>query len=120
MKKLLWAVFAVLLSLSAPSWAQVATNSLVGSYTYKGVNPDGSTYDGTVVLKPDASGGLEVRYDDSVGIGMVKGNVLAIGMIYEKRSVVMWMDIQPDGSLKGTWMQRTEPGMGTETWKKKK
>ncbi len=61
-----------------------------------------------------------MRYDDSVGVGMVKDNVLAVGMVYEKRSAVMWIDIQSDGSLKGTWIQRTEPCMGTETWKKRK
>lgn len=120
MKKLLWVAFISLLSLSAPSWAQLVSANLAGSYTYKGINPDGSTYDGALVLKADASGGVEVRYEDSVGIGMIKGNVLAVGMVYEKRSVVMWMDIQPDGTLKGTWIQRTEPGAGTETWKKKK
>lgn len=120
MKKLLLIVFMALLSLSAPSWAQTAVANITGSYTYKGVNPDGSTYDGTLVVKPDTSGGVEVRYDDSVGVGMIKGNVLVIGMVYEKRSIVMWMDILPDGSLKGTWLQRTEPGAGSETWKKKK
>lgn len=120
MKKLLWVVLAALLSISAPSWAQSYNASILGTYAVTGVNADGSTYGGDVILKPDASGGLEVRYDDSVGVGMVKGNVLAVGMVYEKRSVVMWFDIQPDGTLKGIWIQRTEPGMGTETWKKRK
>lgn len=120
MNKLIFAALAVLLSCAAPSWAQSYNPTLLGTYAVAGVNPDGSTYGGDVILKADKSGGLEVRYDDSVGVGMVKGNVLAVGMVYEKRSVVMWMDIQPDGTLKGSWIQRTEPGMGSETWKKRK
>ena len=102
------------------AWAQVTSADIVGNYKIvKGVNPDGSEYDGTVKISPDASGGVTVRWDDgSVGLGMIEGNKLYIGMVYEKRSVVMSMDIKPGGLITGKWIQRTEAGNGIEHWKK--
>ena len=88
-------LFGLALSTACVSvaWAQVTSADIVGNYTIvKGVNPDGSTYDGTVKISPDASGGVTIRWDDgSVGLGMIEGNKLYVGMVYEKRSVVMAM-----------------------------
>lgn len=120
MKNLIFAALVALLATSTPSWAEITSANIVGTYSIKGINQDASTYDGNVTVKPDASGGVEVRWEDSVGVGMIKGNMLVVGMVYEKRSVVMVMDILPDGTLKGSWIQRGEPGTGSETWKRKK
>jgi len=107
--------------LAVPALAQISTADIAGRYTIvKGLNPDGSTYDGTVTISPDASGGVTVRWDDgSVGLGLIEGNRLYVGMVYEKRAVVMSMAINPDRTISGKWIQRTEPGSGSETWKKR-
>lgn len=120
MKKLLVATALVLGSFAAPVWAQATSADIVGRYVItKGVNMDGSTYDGTVQITPDASGGVSVRWDDgSVGLGLIEGNKLYVGMVYEKRSVVMSMTINADKTISGKWIQRTQPGTGLETWKK--
>lgn len=111
--------FAALLAV--PALAQISTADIAGRYTIvKGLNPDGSTYDGTVTISPDASGGVTVRWDDgSVGLGLIEGNRLYVGMVYEKRAVVMSMAINPDRTISGKWIQRTEPGSGSETWQKR-
>lgn len=113
------ATVATVLALTTPAMAQVTSADIVGTYNIvKGLNPDGSSYDGTVTLSPDASGGVTVRYDDgSTGIGMIEGNRLFVGMVYEKRAVVMAMTIEK-GTLTGKWIQRTTAGNGIEVWKK--
>lgn len=119
MKRILMAWLLGLFMLS-PAWA-LSSAELVGKYDIvKGINPDGSTYDGSVVVKADVSGGVSVTWDDgSVGVGMIDGNKLVIGMVFEKRSVVMTMDVGKDGTLNGKWIQRTTTGSGVEIWKKK-
>lgn len=121
MKKLLMAGALALLVTAQGAWAQVTASEIAGKYTItKGVNLDGSEYDGTVTLQPDASGGVTVRWDDgSIGLGMIEGNRLYVGMVFEKRSVVMSMTINPDKTITGKWIQRTEAGTGVEHWKKR-
>lgn len=100
--------------------AQVTSADIVGRYTIiRGVDQDGATYNGTVQITPDASGGVTVRWDDgSVGLGMIEGSKLYVGMVYEKRAIVMSMDINPGGLITGKYIQRTYPGNGIEHWKK--
>lgn len=121
MKKLMLACTLFLLTALSPAFAQVVSAEIVGKYNIvKGVNPDGSEYDGQVTIKPDASGGVTIVWDDgSIGLGMIEGNRLYVGMVYEKRSVVMSMTINKDGSINGKWIQRTEAGTGIENWKKR-
>lgn len=101
------------------AWAQFTSADIVGNYIVKGTDLDGSAYDGTVKITPDASGGVTIRWDDgSVGLGMIEGSKLYVGMVYEKRAIVMSMDIKPGGLISGKWIQRTAAGNGLEQWKK--
>lgn len=116
------ALAGVLLVASAvPALAQVDPKSLLGTYAITGTNQDGSKYEAgsTVTVTMDVSGGLAVKYDGIIGIGMVQGNTLAIAAVVEKLNTITMMTINGDGTLKGTWYQRTQKGMGTEEWKKK-
>ncbi len=101
------------------AWAQFTSADIVGNYLVKGTDIDGTSYDGTVKITPDASGGVTIRWDDgSVGLGMIEGSKLYVGMVYEKKSIVMSMDIKPGGLISGKWIQRTYAGNGLEQWKK--
>jgi hypothetical protein len=113
----------IVAGLSTSAFAQTAAN-LVGTYSYNGTNTDGEAYgdDGTLVISTEKSGAYGVRWDDGdyVGVGQVTGNVFAVAAVADGKNTVMLMTINPDGSLKGPWWRRQDPGTkGTEIWKKK-
>jgi hypothetical protein len=67
------------------------------------------------------SGALELDWDNgkNFGIGQVIGNVLAVSSLNKGRTMILIMQLNPDGSLSGKWSRRTDRGYkGTETWKK--
>jgi hypothetical protein len=96
---------------------------LVGSYAVSGTDPDGRPYAGAgivdVALAP--SGALELDWDNGkqVGVARMIGDVLVVACSIKGRTAILTMTINPDGSLSGTWLRRTDRGQkGTETWKK--
>jgi hypothetical protein len=96
---------------------------LIGTYRVTGTETDGKAYQGEgivdVTLAP--SGSLELSWDDGrqVGVGRVIGNTLLVSHLTNGRSAIMVMNINPDGTLSGTWARRTDRGYrGTETWRK--
>ncbi|CAK0763475.1 Bulb-type lectin domain-containing protein [Azospirillaceae bacterium] len=113
--------FVLALAFVVPSFAQ--TTNLYGTYAVTGVSNDGKPYEseGVVSVSADPSGALLVNWDNGeyIGIGQVSGNMLAIAVVVEKRNAVQLMTINPDGSLSGSWWRRTEPGVGSENWKRK-
>lgn len=109
--------------LVAPAFAQDAAK-VVGTYTYKGTDTDGSAYSesGKVVVKNAPSGAVEITWDDGayLGVGQVTGNVLAIASVADGKNSIMLLTINPDGSLSGPWWRRADKGgKGTEVWTKK-
>jgi hypothetical protein len=97
---------------------------LIGSYAVTGTDPDGKPYDGdqTLAIALAPSGALEIEWDGgrSVGIGQISGDVLAVASWAGGRTVILTMTINPDGSLSGSWLRRTDPRQkGTETWIKR-
>jgi hypothetical protein len=100
-----------------------AKPGLIGSYVVTGTDSDGRPYAGPgivdVSLAP--SGALELEWDNGkqVGVGEVIGNVLTIASLAKGRTAILMMNINPDGSLSGKWLRRTDRGYkGGETWKK--
>ena len=96
---------------------------LVGSYVVTGNDPDGKPYSGAGVLDISLapSGALELDWDNGrlVGVGQLIGNVLAVAYSIKGRTVISIMNVNPDGSLSGKWLRRTDRGSkGTETWTK--
>jgi hypothetical protein len=97
---------------------------LIGSYVVTGTDPSGEPYVGgggvlDIALAP--SGALELvwNYGKNVGVGQVIGNVLAVASSTKGRTVILMMNINPDGSLSGKSSRRTDRGSkGTETWKR--
>jgi hypothetical protein len=96
---------------------------LIGSYVVTGTDPGGDPYVGAGVLDIAlaASGALELVWDygKNVGVGQVVGNVLAVASSTRGRTVILMMNINPDGSLSGKSSRRTDRGSkGTEAWKR--
>lgn len=97
---------------------------LIGSYVVSGTDPSGEPYVGgggvlDIALAP--SGALELvwNYGKNVGVGQVIGNVLAVASSTKGRTVILMMNINPDGSLSGKSSRRTDRGSkGTEAWKR--
>jgi hypothetical protein len=100
-----------------------AKATLVGSYTVIGTDVDGTSYTGshTLDISLAPSGALELEWDNGkqVGVGQVIGDVLAVACLSKGRTMILTMNINPDGSLSGKWSRRTDRGtQGTETWTK--
>ena len=98
--------------------------SLIGSYEVTGTDSDGKPYGNATILDVALapSGALELEWDNGkqVGVGQVIGNALAVACSTKGRTVILVMNINPDGSLSGNWLRRTDLGYkGTETWNKK-
>jgi hypothetical protein len=94
---------------------------LVGSYAVSGTDSDGRPYAGSgivdIALAP--SGAFELDWDNGkqVGVARVIGDVLVVACSVKGRTAILTMTINPDGSLSGTWLRRTDRGQrGTETW----
>jgi hypothetical protein len=97
--------------------------SLIGSYEVSGTEPDGTPYGTSEILDVamTPSGALELSWDSgrSVGIGQLIGNVLAVASVVRGRTAILIMNINPDGSLTGRSLRRTDRGQkGTEIWKR--
>src|SRR5262245_4552568 len=100
-----------------------AKPALIGSYAVTGTDPDGKPYASTgivdIALAP--SGALELEWDNGkyVGVGQVIGNTLAVACSIKGRTVILIMNVNPDGTLSGKWLRRADRGSkGTETWKR--
>jgi hypothetical protein len=98
--------------------------SLIGSYEVNGTDPDGTPYVAPrildIALTP--SGALELEWDNgkNVGVGQIIGNTLAVASFSRGRMVLLIMTINPDGSLTGKSLRRTDRGQrGTEVWMRK-
>jgi hypothetical protein len=97
--------------------------SLVGSYAVAGTDVDGTSYTGSHKLDtrwrhPAPSNWIGTTVS-RFGVGQVIGDVLAVACLSKGRTVILTMNINPDGSLSDKWSRRTDRGsQGTETWTK--
>jgi hypothetical protein len=115
--------YAALQTADTKKLLEEAKPALIGSYAVSGTDPDGKPYAGTgivdIALAP--SGALELEWDNGkyVGVGQVIGNSLAVACSIKGRTVILIMNVNPDGSLSGKWLRRADRGSkGTETWKR--
>ena len=97
---------------------------LVGSYEVNGTDVEGKPYSGSSILDISLapSGALELNWDNGriVGVGqLVDDGIVAVAYLVNGRSVISVMNVNPDGSLSGKWLRRSDRGTkGTEAWKK--
>jgi hypothetical protein len=87
-----------------------------GFYELEGLNPDGTPYRGVFALEnaPGASWYAVWQVGDArlLGLGLIRGGVLAVSFVVEGRPGVATYEVEDDGRLRGTWS--TGGGMGTE------
>ncbi|WP_128080110.1 hypothetical protein [Roseicella frigidaeris] len=109
---LLVAALALGLGLAAPASAQIRE----GTYAVEGTNPDGSTYDGQLLLRAGPAGSWlanwRVGREQIIGLGLINGGVLAISFVIDGRPGVSVFEVDADGKLRGHWT--TGGGLGTE------
>jgi hypothetical protein len=103
--------------------AEVVKLRLIGSYAVTGTDADGKPYlvNHTLGIALAPSGALELDWDNgkNLGVGEVIGDTLAVATWTNGRTVILTMQINPDGSLTGKWLRRTDYGAkGTEIWNK--
>ena len=123
MKKLL-IIFVLLMSAGIAVHSFAQTN-IAGTYWVKGTNPGGKgAYQGiaTVIKSGDS---YRIHWEVGTiydGVGKLNGGVLTVEWGNTKENVgTVTYNLQPDGSLKGTWFTARNPtDLGTETLTPKK
>ncbi|MBL6455689.1 hypothetical protein JMJ55_10165 [Belnapia sp. T6] len=109
------ALAAGLLLLAPAAFAQLRP----GSYAIEGINPDGTTYEGSFELREGPNGAWIGRWlvgnAQILGLGLIQSGMLALGFSADGRPGVAIYGVEPDGSLRGSWT--SGGGMGTEVLK---
>jgi hypothetical protein len=93
-------------------------SGVAGDYNLTGKNPNGSSYKGTLSIKPKAGGYAFVWSNNSSGFGVKQGNTLSVG-IGGSRCAFVAYEIKPDGMLDGVWGGYGSDRTGTEKATKK-
>lgn len=110
---ILAALFAAALAL--PGAARAQQN---GIYNVTGTNPDGSTYEGIIMLQQ--VGIISWRATWSLqgerieGIGMASTNIFSVTYQLGERTGMGIYTVNPDGSMFGQWTVLGSSGIGTE------
>lgn len=117
MRKLVLATAAFVLSSLAAAWADPA-----GTYTVKGTELDGSTYEGTLEIEKNGDVyALAYSFADGTeqeGSAIGDDNFLAYGYGDDEELGVGLMTGK-DGNWQGVWTHLGANKMSTETWTRK-
>jgi len=100
------AAIATVLHVFAPAVCSAQDIALDGVYRSEGVNPDGTKYRGTVEIAKDDQTYLVrwlARQVTSIGIGIVKGDVLAVSYYTGTNIGVALYRIEKGPRLTGEW-----------------
>ena len=107
----------------ATSIASVAlAQSVGGTYTVAGTNPNGSTYSGTAQITPSGSS-CNITWETgttSKGVCMLANKAFAAFYQLGSDYGLVVYELQPDGSLKGYWTIADKEGVGGEILTPKK
>ena len=100
------------------AWCGSASAQMIGGkYTVRGTNVDGSPYGGTAEITPSSNSTCRMVWQTGLvsrGICMIaKGTLAASYRLGNSYGLVIY-ELQPDGSLKGSWTIADQPGAGTE------
>lgn len=115
MKKFL---FAALLAVSAAAPAAAQTVN-AGTYTVKGTNLDGSSYEGTatITLASETTCVIEWKTGGttSQGVCMLHEDAFAAAYMLQDQIGLIVYKVKGDGVLEGSWTLTGKDGSGTET-----
>jgi hypothetical protein len=98
--------------------AAASAQSVGGTYTVAGKNPDGSPYGGTAIIKPSGSACViawRTGPTTSEGICMLAGKSFAAAYKLGSDVGLVVYELLPDGALRGIWTIADKQGVGTET-----
>lgn len=95
--------------------------AILGSYSMRGTNPDdiGGSYMGTVTIRDNGSGGLQVTQLIQGDSWFGDANIDSEGrlhVVFEASNVEGTWTLLEDGQFKGTWNERGRSGGGVEVW----
>ena len=88
-----------------------------GRYQVHGTNFNGSPYSGTADVTASSNSTCRIEWETgshSKGFCMVAGSSMAAAYKLNGSVGLVLYQLQPDGSLKGTWTLADTPGSGTE------
>jgi hypothetical protein len=96
-----------------------------GSYTCKGTNPDGSSYDATAVISNGSDGSYSIKWAlgsnkyEGVGVLNKKGDTLG-GLFWglEDKSIGVLVYQMDGNSLQGSWLMKDASKPGSEVCNK--
>lgn len=108
------ALLALLLALPGAARAQQT-----GIYDLTGTNPDGTAYEGSVMLQQVGIVSWRVVWSISgeriEGVGMSSGNIFSVTYALAQRTGLGIFTVNPDGTMYGQWTVLGSTGIGTET-----
>jgi hypothetical protein len=103
----------------AASVATAAAQGLGGTYRASGKNFDGSSYSGTaeIIVTSDTTCRInwKIGSDTWRGICMRNGSVFAASYRLGNAVGLVIYEINPNGTLEGTWTIAEKSGVGSET-----
>jgi hypothetical protein len=118
-------VLLLLAGLPTLAWA-LEPRDLVGKYTCKGENPDGSKYEHPLEITVENGNTLKVIYQSNrpdIGLGSLEGKTLKVrfqGVKKTDRKGTAEYELQANGVLKGWWHDKGEKKMPERLIPKKK
>jgi hypothetical protein len=103
----------------AASVATASAEGLGGTYRVSGKNFNGSNYSGTAEIVATSDTTCRIRWvtggTTSQGICMRSGSVFAASYRLGNSVGLVIYEINPNGTLEGTWTIADKSGVGTET-----
>ena len=111
-------IFLAAAVLTAGFATAASAQSVGGKYDVHGTNFDGSPYAGTAVINRSSDSTCRIHWQTgstSDGICMLAGKSFAAAYALGKNVGLVVYELQPDGSLKGSWTIADQSGSGTET-----
>jgi hypothetical protein len=97
--------------------ATASAGGVGGHYKVEGTNADGSPYRGVAEIVATGGPTCRIKWDtgsESSGICMRSGNSFSAAYQLGDHVGLVIYEIQPDGSMRGTWTVADSPGVGTE------
>jgi hypothetical protein len=117
MRHLLTMLLAGLFLAALPGVAQAQRS---GHYAVQGSDAAGSTYTGSVELRPTGPETWRITWriaNETInGTGIAANGMLAVGYIHGRDMGVAIYKVMPDGSLAGRWTTGRNGGAASELW----
>ncbi|MFO1160944.1 MAG: hypothetical protein U1E60_19040 [Reyranellaceae bacterium] len=110
-------IWGLVIALAMGAVGAASAQSVSGTYNVAGKNFDGSPYGGTVQITPSGSS-CRIKWQTggtmSEGVCMLANKAFAAFYKLGSDYGLVVYELQPDGSLRGSWTVAGKQGVGTE------